>query len=161
MRFIFLILHVVSAGVWIGQFAAWMGFRLAKRGAEGKPVELPLLMAEVRVLSLMGNIGGIGIIITGMGLIGTDGWGFLGIGQFTPSWLIIKQVVYLVTLALAFGVIVPAQRKMRPLFVEAAKGTPKVTPEIRALHARAQMASHAVNALVLANIVLAVVKMPV
>jgi len=59
---------------------------------------------------------------------------------------------------IVFMVIIPAQRRLQPLVMEAAKGTPSVTPEIRHMLARMMQFSRLVNLLVLVNIVLAVWK---
>jgi hypothetical protein len=158
IRDILLALHIISAGVWIAQLAAEFAFRSVMRGSQGKPIELPLLMARVRVVNFMGQAGGIGILLTGFALLWTDNLSFLGIGGFTPTWLLIKQIVYLVAMLIAFLFIVPTQRKLVPQFIEAARGTPTVTPEIRRLSEQMTNASRLINLLVLVNIVLAVWK---
>jgi hypothetical protein len=158
VRVVLLALHIIAAGTWIAQFPAELGFRMALRGSRGKPVELPILIAQGRVLNMMGQIGGIGILLTGFGLIGIERLGFLNIGGITPNWLLFKQIIYLAAMLIAFAVLMPAQRRLRPLIVEAVKGTPTVTPEIRQLMDRSMMASRLVNLLVLVNVVLGVWK---
>ena len=158
IRHILLALHIISAGIWIAQLAAEFAFRSVMRGSQGKPIELPLLMAKVRVVNFMGQAGGIGILLTGFALLWTDNLSFLGIGGFTPTWLLIKQIVYLVAMGIAFMFIIPTQRKLVPQFIEAARGTPTVTPEIRQLSAQMTNASRLINLLVMVNIVLAVWK---
>lgn len=158
IRYILLALHIISAGIWIAQLAAEVGFIAVMRGSQGKPIELPLLMAQGRVLSFMGQVGGIGILLTGFGLLWTNGLSFLGIGGFTPTWLLIKQIVYLVAMLIVFLALVPQQRKLIPKIIEAARGTPKVTPEIRQMNTRLTWISRFINLLVLVNIFLAVWK---
>jgi hypothetical protein len=158
IRQILIALHIISAGIWIAQVAADFAFAGVMRGSKGKPIELPLMMAQGRVVGFLGQVGGIGILLTGFGLIWVDGLSFLGIGGFTPTWLLIKQIVYLVAMGIVFFFIVPTQRKIVPQFIEAARGTPSVTPEIRQLSAQLTNASRLINLLVLVNIVLAVWK---
>lgn len=158
LRVILIVLHIIAAGVWIAQAVADLAFGRVMRGSEGKPVELPLLMAQTRVLTVMGQVGGIGILLTGFGLIWVDGYSFLGIGGFTPNWLMVKQIVYLAAMGLAFVVLIPAQNRLRPQFIAAAKGTPKVTPEVRQLSERMMLTSRLINLLVLLNILLGVWK---
>lgn len=158
IRYALIVLHIIAAGIWIAQLAAEFGFRLAMRGSKGKPVELPLMMAQGRVLGLMGQIGGIGILLTGFGLLWADGYALLGIGGFTPTWLMIKQVVYLVALGTALFILQPMQKRLIPQFVAAAKGTPTVTPEIQAMFGRLTNISRFINVLVIVNIILAVWK---
>src|SRR6266536_793954 len=124
IRDIVLALHIISAGIWIAQLAAEFAFRSVMRGSQGKPIELPLLMAKVRVVNFMGQVGGIGILLTGFALLWAENLAFLGIGGFTPTWLLIKQIVYLVAMGIAFLFIIPTQRKLVPQFISAARGTP-------------------------------------
>jgi hypothetical protein len=158
IRILLVVAHIIFTGVWISQFAIDIAFRRVMRGSKDKPVELPLLMAQIRVVSLIGQIGGIGILVTGLGLLAISGYGFLNIGGLTPNWLLFKQVIYLAAMGLVLLVFIPTERKLGPQFVAAAKGTPAVTPEIRALHIRLQMTSNLINLLVLINIMLAVWK---
>jgi hypothetical protein len=158
IRIIVLALHIISAGIWIAQLAAEVAFTGVLRGSQGKPIELPLMMAQVRVVNFLGQVGGIGILLTGFGLLWIEGLAFLNIGGFTPTWLLVKQVVYLAAMLIVFLVLVPTQRRLAPQFIEAARGTPKVTPEIRQLNRRLTWVSRLIDLLVLVNIVLAVWK---
>lgn len=158
IRHILLALHIIAAGIWIAQLAAEVAFTAVMRGSQGKPIELPLLMAQGRVLSFMGQVGGIGILLTGFALLWADGLSFLGIGGFTPTWLLIKQIIYVIAMFVALAVLVPQQRKLIPQFIEAARGTPTVTPEIRQLSNRLTWISRFINLLVVINILLAVWK---
>jgi hypothetical protein len=158
LRVLLIVLHIIFAGVWIAQFAAEIGFGLALRGSEGKAVELPLLMARTRVLGFMGQVGGIGILFTGFGLLWVTGLPFLGIGGFTPTWLLIKQIVFLIAMVIVFIVLTPMQRRLVPQFVQAAKGTPTVTADIRALVSQMTSVSRLINLIVLVNIILGVWK---
>jgi len=158
IRHILLVLHIIAAGVWIAQVAAEIGFTAVMRGSQGKPIELPLMMAQGRVVSFMGQVGGIGILLTGFALLWADGLAFLNIGGFTPTWLLIKQIVYLLAMLIAFAILMPMQRRLVPQFIEAARGTPTVTPEIRRLNTQLRNVSRLINLLVLVNIFLAVWK---
>jgi hypothetical protein len=158
IRHILLALHIIAAGIWIAQLAAEAGFVAVMRGSQGKPIELPLLMAQGRVISFMGQVGGIGILLTGFGLLWASNLSFLGIGGFTPTWLLIKQIVYLAAMLIVFVALVPQQRKIMPKIIEAARGTPTVTPEIRQLNTRLTWISRFIDLLVLVNIILAVWK---
>ncbi|MEP7292810.1 MAG: hypothetical protein ABI835_13590 [Chloroflexota bacterium] len=146
---ILLALHIISAGAWISQFIAEFAMERFARKMSGKPGAQLLGMAEGQVASLLGQIGGIGILLTGLGLIGVDGYALFGIGGYTPTWLIIKQVVYVVAMAIVGGVVI---RGTRGLEAAAAAGQPVEIPS------RVIMASRLVNVLVLVNIFLAVWK---
>src|SRR5690349_9192033 len=159
LRHIFLVIHIISAGIWITQFVIEMAFVPILRAQRGKPLELALTLTQWRVLSLMGQVGGMGILLTGLALIAVDGFGLLGIGgSFTPTWLLIKQLVYIVAMILVGALIVPYNARIEKQLAEAAESASVVTPEVRRLSERVRNASFMVNLLVLVNIILAVWK---
>jgi uncharacterized membrane protein len=84
--------------------------------------------------------------------------GFLNIGGLTPNWLLVKQIIYLVTLLIFIVGVVPATRRLRPLMVAAAQNASGITPEIQQLSSQMLLLSRITNLLVLVNIVLAVWK---
>jgi hypothetical protein len=159
-RNILLVLHIISAGIWIAQFPVEIFFRRMRKQAEGTPRELTILTTMLQLMGGMGQIGGMGVLITGLGLIGVSGLGFLGLGAPTPTWLFIKQVIYLILLAMVFTLIRSASEKMGVALEKAQTSNGVVTPEIRSLTDRVSQIALAHNALVLVNIVLAVWKMP-
>ncbi len=158
-RTVLLILHILSAGIWISQAAVALVLGRIIHNFEGKPNELTLWMARGMLVGTMGAVGGLGILITGFGLIGVDGYGFLGLGgSTTPAWLFIKQAVYLVILAIVFGYIRPASNKVRAQLAAAAQGATTITPELRSINAQLETVGLIQNLLVLVNITLAVWK---
>jgi hypothetical protein len=158
LRVILLVLHIASAGIWLGQVPVQFVLGRMIRRSEGKPGELTLLISQLALGGFMGNVGGIGILITGFGLIGIEQVGFLSLGRTTPAWLFIKQIVFIVTLVIAFAVIAPQQRKLRPHIAAAAESAGMVTPEIRQMAGAIKRAGLLISALVFINIVLVVWK---
>jgi len=159
LRHIFLVIHIIAAGIWIAQFVVQLAFASILRMQRGRPLELTLTLTQWQVLSIMGQVGGIGILLTGLGLTAVDGYGLLNIGgNFTPTWLISKQLVYIVAMILVATLVVPYTARIEAELAEMAAGASTVTPEIRALSERVRNASLLVNLLVLVNIILAVWK---
>jgi len=78
IRVLLVAAHLLLAGIWFAQIIADWGFSRARQGAEGKAVELPLLMAQVKVLILMGQIGGIGVLLTGYRRAADRFWSAMG-----------------------------------------------------------------------------------
>jgi hypothetical protein len=160
LRNIFLALHIISAGIWIAQLPLEVFFRRMVKQAEGTSSELTLRMTWLRLLGNMGQIGGMGVLLTGLGLIAVNGYGFLGIGAFTPAWLFIKQVVYLILLVMVFTLIRKGSEQMEAAMTLAQTSNGKVTPELRSMTERFSRIALAHNLLVLVNILLAVWKQP-
>ncbi|MDX2162980.1 MAG: hypothetical protein SF162_16815 [bacterium] len=156
LRVIFLVLHILSAVAWLsGLFADLVFNRLIRSNNERANV-IALRMAQNRLGGFAGQLGGIGILITGFGLIGVAGYGFLGLINPTPSWLVVKQVVYLLAFVLALALIQPASRRLGGALAEAARGGDVAAAQALAVPLeRYALFSHL---LVIVNIVFAVWK---
>jgi hypothetical protein len=157
-RNLLLVLHIISAGTLITSFP--LGFILTRmsKAAQGPAVGIYAgLRGELS--GILGQIGGIGILITGLGLIGIDKYGFLGIGGATPTWLVIKQIIYIVLLVISLGVLTPMSIRIRTAMA-AARGAGAPPAEVQAMIKRATMLGYLMNLLVFINICLAVWKQP-
>ena len=158
LRTILLTFHIISAGIWISQFPLSLLLNQVTKRMAGTPGERAITMARGQLLGGLGQYGGMGILITGLGLILLEGLGFLGIGGPTPAWLMIKQVIYVIALILVFAVIQPAGKRAALAMQQAAQSGGPVSEEARAAARRAEQVSHLLNLLVLVNIILAVWK---
>src|SRR5438067_3431838 len=102
MYTVFLILHILSAGVWIGLGVVTVltnNFRIRAAGTLG---ELYLMRSTLIYGSVMGNIGGIGILISGPAIAGISHLPLFAFG--TLPWIALKQLVFVIVLALTFGI---------------------------------------------------------
>jgi len=160
LRNLLLVIHIISAGFWISQLPVELIFRRMQKRAEGTPAELTLMTTSMQLLGGLGQFGGMGILITGLGLVILEGLGFLGIGGSTPTWLVIKQVIYLILLAMVFTLIRQGSERIAAALEQARAAGGVVTPEIRGLAERFGRIALTHNLLVLVNILLAVWKEP-
>ncbi len=159
VRTVLLVIHIICAGLWIAQFVTTFVFERLIHTNEGKPAELTLMMAQIRVGSTAGMIAGNGILLTGLALIATQHLGFLGIGgSITPLWLFIKQIVYIILLVIVFVGINPLAARLQKQIVMASDGNTLATPEMRVQLNRIRMIIYVHDAFVLLNIILAVAK---
>jgi hypothetical protein len=159
VRTILLIIHIICAGLWIAQFVTTLVFERLIHSNQGKPAELTLMMAQIRVSSTAGMIAGNGILLTGLGLLAADHLGFLGIGgSITPLWLFIKQIVYIILLVIVFVGINPVAARLQKQITVATDGNTLATSDMRAALNRLRMIIYAHDAFVLLNIILAVAK---
>lgn len=146
-RAILLALHIISAGAWVSQFFVEIAIERFARTVKGKPGAYLITLAQGRAASFLGQVGGMGILITGLGLLGVGGYALFGIGGFTPRWLFIKQVIYVIAMAIVGAVVIRGTRGLEEEAV--AKGTEVIVPP------RVLFASRLVNLLVVVNILLA------
>ena len=159
VRTVLLVIHIICAGLWIAQFVTTLVFERLIHTNEGKPAELTLMTAQIRVSSTAGMIAGNGILLTGLALIAAEHLGFLGIGgSVTPLWLFIKQIVYIILLVIVFVGINPLAARLQKQIAVASDGGTLATSEMRAQLNRLRMIIYAHDAFVLLNIILAVAK---
>ncbi|MBE0691175.1 MAG: hypothetical protein IH587_13735 [Anaerolineae bacterium] len=159
LRIVFLVIHIVAVGLWISQEGVKFVLGRLIQGAAGKPQELTLMNVDLAVAGFLGGLAGPVVLLTGLGLIWVDGYSLLGIGGgLTPTWLMIKQIVYIILLILVFGLITPRAKQYQKAAAAAAASGGTVTPEVRALWSQARTIGLIHSALVLINIILAVWK---
>lgn len=158
-RTVLLIIHIICAGLWIAQFVITLVFERLIHTNEGKPAELTLMNAQIRVSSTAGMIAGNGILLTGLALLATDHLGFLGIGgSVTPVWLFVKQIVYIILLVIVFVGINPIAIRLQKEITAATDAGTVATSDMRLQLNRLRMIIYAHDAFVLLNIIMAVAK---
>ena len=155
MYTVFVILHILSAGVWIGLGVVTVLTNNFRKRAAGTLGELYLMRSALICGSVMGNIGGIGILITGPALAGIHGLPWFPFG--TLPWLAIKQLVFLVVLLITFAIYVPQSKKIgRKIGEEMGGANPSrgASSELRTMFDRIVTVGMVVQMLVLLNIIL-------
>jgi hypothetical protein len=151
----FVILHVLSAGVWIGLGVVTVltnNFRIRAAGTLG---ELYLMRATLIYGAVMGNIGGIGILITGPAIAGIHHLPWFAFSAV--PWLAIKQVVFVIVLAMTFAIYVPRSKKIgRRIGEEMGGATPAsgASVELRGMFDRLVTVGLIIQLLVLLNVIL-------
>lgn len=159
VRTVLLVLHIFAVGMLLGRIVGDIILDRVRAQMEGKPSEVPVLMAQMRLIATMGQVGGLGVLITGVLLALTQQLGVFNLGGMTPTWLLLKQIIYVIILGTVIVVISPMGRTLIPKFIEAAKANPpQVTPEMRGLVAKIKRINQFTDALVLVAVVLAVWK---
>jgi hypothetical protein len=156
----FLAIHIISAGFWLSQFVAVMALERFAQTVKGKPAEVAIKMAEGNIESMLGTIGGIGILISGLVLTFQFHYGILGIGGVnTPMWLVTMQVIYIIAMGIVGALVTrPARPIMEALGKALSAGLPAPADASAAL-SRVQLMSRIVNVLVLINIFVGVLGM--
>lgn len=148
MYTLFVILHIMSATALVGLGLTTLvlnGFRKKLEGTIGETYVMRAMLACSRT---MGNVGAIGLLITGAGIAGIGGLQWFAFG--TLPWLAVKQVIYLLILGMTFGLFVP---RSRPVSKQLLDGSP-ATPEIRKAINQIVTIQYAIQILALVNVVL-------
>ncbi len=124
MATLLLILHIIFAGTWVGLGVANLildGMAANQRGTFG---ELPTMKAQARLGTVLGSMSGIGLLITGGAYTGLMGLGWFPFG--TLNWLAAKQVIFVILLALSFGIMMPKGKKIDRM-IESEMASPNAT----------------------------------
>jgi hypothetical protein len=157
VRIVLLIIHISAAGMWISEEVIGLILKRLINKNKGQAAELTLASAALTIFKSFGPLASMGILITGIGMTLTNGWVLLGIGGFTPPWLLIKQIVYIGLFVMVMVWIQPHAQRLEKAFGEAtAAGS--MTEEARALVSRLWTLVSIHSLLVLVNIILAVWK---
>ncbi len=110
MYTIFVILHILSAGIWTGLGVVMILANNFRQRAAGTLGELYLMRMTLICGSVMGNIGGIGILITGPAMAGIDHQPWFAFE--TLPWLALKQVIFMIILGITFAIYVPRSKRI-------------------------------------------------
>lgn len=149
------VLHIISAGIWVALGVVAIFLNSFRKRAAGTGGELYLMRALVMFGAIMGNIGGIGILVTGGAMTGIAGLGWF---QFSlMPWLATKQTLFVILLILSFAVMLPISKKARRTIGEEMAGlnpNAGASPELRLMIDRMVAISLFMQLLVITNIVL-------
>ncbi|MBI2417626.1 MAG: hypothetical protein HYV28_06925 [Ignavibacteriales bacterium] len=108
----FLVLHIVSAVVWLGMIPA--EFILSKYilNSEGKNSNRELTAVWLKLLNLSGMLGLTGILISGIGMVYLHP--VFGFFRFSADhWLVSKQIITLALIVLTGVYFIPLGKKTR------------------------------------------------
>lgn len=111
-----LIIHIIAAALWLSEEAIGIIFKRLIQANQGKPAELTLPQAALTLSGTFGPLASMGILLTGIGMTLHSGWALLGIGAFTPGWLVLKQIIYLGLTAYVMVVLLPQSKRIEKLF---------------------------------------------
>ena len=159
MYTVFVVLHILCAGVWFTIGIANMLLLKQVAKTKGTAGELAHMSSQALLGRVMGMIGGIGILITGGAMTGIAGLGWFPFG--TLNWLACKQTVWVILFIISLAVMMPKGKKIEAMIASesaspnAAKGA---SEGLRAQMATLKTFGIIMNLLVLVNIILGVWK---
>jgi hypothetical protein len=116
---IILALHVLSAGLWVANLPVVLILNALSKRAANTSGEIHYMAAAGRIGLVMGNIGAIGIMLTGFAMIGiSDAYGFFQFGEDGFRWLALKQALWVVGLIWTGAVLIPRSKKLRTFIMQ-------------------------------------------
>lgn len=109
---VLLVIHILSAVIWLSFLPADMVLRNSIRQSRGKDGEKKLVSLYLKLNNITGSIGMTGILITGVIL--TSILPYYSFFDFSRNhWLATKQVIMVILIILASAVLIPKAKKIR------------------------------------------------
>ncbi|KAF0153074.1 MAG: hypothetical protein FD143_514 [Ignavibacteria bacterium] len=106
-----LTLHIVFAGVWLINLASEPVLRNQIITNKNKSGERKFISLYLTFANLLGIIGAVGILFTGVFLVLNSAYGFFSMAD--NHWLATKQMLMVVLLIIIGVVIIPTAKKLR------------------------------------------------
>lgn len=105
-------LHVISAALWLSVIPAAMILNKEIKASAKTPAGPGLIRSLVKFIGFAGNVGGNGVLITGIIMVLT--FGYYSFFQFDGNhWLTSKQFLMVFLLVIVFAVVIPASKKIK------------------------------------------------
>lgn len=157
MYLLFTWLHVTFAGIWLVVFIADPLFKRYISKAKNSKGEIELISLYLKFVNLLGMIGAVGILVTGIWMILMDvGYGFF---DFSGNhWLASKQIIMVVILILLGWKLIPTAKKVRLLISEEIKSPVDDKSNVRENLKKLYSVSFQINLLVIINFLMAVTR---
>jgi len=107
-----IVIHIVSATIWVGSFPADFILRKAIKTTDDFSQKSLLVKVWMRVLNLSGIVGLTGILSSGVLLSITYGYGFLDFTSSGNHWLYTKQLLTIAIIYILVKALIPTAKKI-------------------------------------------------
>lgn len=155
---VFLILskfHIVFAGMWLISLIAYPLLRRTVIHNKNKIGEKKFISLYLIFANLLGMIGGIGILVTGIFMVLDNP--LYGFFQITANhWLTAKQILMVALLILLFTGVIPTSKKIRNALGTNFENNDKPRDEVYVYLAKLFKLNAVMNMIILINFLLAI-----
>ncbi|MCK9210904.1 MAG: hypothetical protein M0P61_08730 [Ignavibacteriaceae bacterium] len=110
---IFRAIHIISIIVWLGIIPADLLLRKTIREKKGTESEKTLLSFWLKLTNLGGIVGLTGVLVTGILMSMTLGYGFFQFASGANHWLYTKQFIIVIVIILTGAFVIPSGKKIR------------------------------------------------
>ena len=150
-----LIIHIISAVIWLGAFPAQLVLEKGLKSAKGTPAERRIASIYLFLLNIAGIIGMTGILFSGIFLVFV--LPYYSFFSFASNhWLAAKQVIMVILALLVFGMVIPAGKKAKKHLGENLDSTAPLEEGFYLALKKLSSVTLAANILVLINFLLAI-----
>jgi len=151
-------IHIVSVIVWLGVIPADLLLRKIIKDKKGTESEKTLLSFWLKLTNLGGMIGLTGILVTGITLSITIGYGFFQFASGANHWLYTKQFVTVIVIILTAAFIIPSGKKVRIEIEKSVAANTALTGETYKNISKLEKVLTTINVLIVFNLLLALMR---
>ncbi|MFA6597611.1 MAG: hypothetical protein WCS69_07800 [Ignavibacteriaceae bacterium] len=151
-------IHIVSVIVWLGVIPADLLLRKIIKDKKGTESEKTLLSFWLKLTNLGGMIGLTGILVTGIPLSITIGYGFFQFASGANHWLYTKQFVTVIVIILTAAFIIPSGKKVRIEIEKSVAEKSPLTNETYKNISKLEKVLTTINVLIVFNLLLALMR---
>jgi hypothetical protein len=155
---VFLAIHVLCAGLWVANLPVVLILNKLRKRAANTTGETHYMAAAGRIGLVMGNIGAIGILLSGPALEGmSEGYGWFQFSDPGQDWLAWKQALWVLGLIWTGAVLIPRSKRLRTHLMQhmdPKRGNTGASDELRTAWDGYVMSVVVLNVFVLINIFL-------
>lgn len=151
-------IHIISVIVWLGVIPADLLLRKIIRNKKGTESEKTLLSFWLKLTNLGGIVGLTGILVTGITLSITIGYGFFQFASGANHWLYTKQFVMVIVIILTAAFIIPSGKKVRIEIEKSVAAKSPLTNETYKNISKLEKVLTTINVLIVFNLLLALMR---
>lgn len=155
---VFLAIHVLCAGLWVANLPVVLILNKLTRRTANTAGEVHYMAAAGRIGLIMGNIGAIGILLSGPALEGMNPvYGWFQFGDPAQDWLAWKQVLWVLGLIWTGAFLIPKSKRVREGIIahmDPKRANTGASDELRTAWSGYVMSVVVLNIIVLINIFL-------
>lgn len=151
-------IHIISVIVWLGVIPADLLLRKIIRNKKGTESEKTLLSFWLKLTNLGGIVGLTGILVTGITLSITIGYGFFQFASGANHWLYTKQFVMVIVIVLTAAFIIPSGKKVRIEIEKSVAAKSPLTNETYKNISKLEKVLTTINVLIVFNLLLALMR---
>ena len=111
-----IVLHIISAGAFLGMGFATLITNGLRKGAAGTAGEFCYMRTLLQQSRILGAIGALGVLITGAAAAGMAHLGWFDFGAL--PWLAVKQTVWVIIVIITGALLIPRAVRARKMIVE-------------------------------------------
>jgi uncharacterized membrane protein len=149
------IIHIISVGLWLSLLVYGILLRGRIDKAKGTAEEKGLILSWTNSMSVLGLIGSMGVLITGVYLSVSLDYGFFKFGSGANHWLYTKQFVMVIILILVGAVMIPTVKKIKGQLMPGLLSNKPLNEETYKLLGKLKRVDISINALIILNILMA------